>query len=252
MSYQELALFYDQFMKDAPYDEWVAFMENAFETYALTGNHIIDLGCGTGEISWRMAAKDYQVMALDNAENMLTIAAEKAHNKNLPIRFIHQDLRELEGLTDLDAAFSFCDVINYITEPDELKKVFTGVADALKPGGLFLFDVHSLTHVQNDLIDHTFALDEENCSYIWFCSSGEQPGEMYHDLTFFVRDDENQGKDTYYRFDESHHQHTYSVAFYTSLLEECGFEVKKVCGDFLLEKEVTDTTERVFFIAKKL
>ncbi|MDY0396741.1 class I SAM-dependent DNA methyltransferase [Virgibacillus halophilus] len=249
MSYQELALYYDRFMADAPYDEWVTFMKEVFSKYQLSGKRVADLGCGTGEIAWRIAAENYQVIAIDNSENMLSIAAQKADKQKVPIEFLHQDLRELQGLSELDAAVSFCDVINYIVEPEDLRKVFQATSESLRIGGLFVFDVHSISHVEADLIDHTFALEEADCSYIWFCTAGDMPGEMYHDLTFFVRE---KSSELYRRFEETHHQRTYDVAFYKSLLLESGFAVKSVCGDFGLNNPVSDETERIFFIAEKV
>jgi SAM-dependent methyltransferase len=248
MSYKELALYYDQFMSEAPYDKWAAFMKNVFDYYHLTGRKIADFGCGTGEISMRIAAGDYLVTAVDNSEDMLSIAAQKADQQKLPIQFLHQDIRYLQGISKLDAAVCFCDVINYIVEPGDLQKAFQSISDSLKQGGLFTFDVHSLSHVENDLVEHTFALEEPDCSYIWFCTAGEEPGEMYHDLTFFVRDKE---EDVYRRFEESHHQRTYDIAFYESLLKSSGFEIKQVCSDFDLGASISDDTERVFFIAEK-
>lgn len=248
MSYQELALYYDRFMADAPYNQWVSFMQEVFAKYQLPGDQIADLGCGTGEIAWRIASENYQVTAIDNSDSMLSIAAQKADKQKLSVKFLHQDLRSLEGLSALDAAISFCDVINYIVEQEDIQKVFQSVSNILKPGGLFLFDVHSMAHVENDLIDHTFAAEEADCSYIWFCTAGDRQGEMYHDMTFFVRE-ENQL--SYRRFEETHHQRTYDVACYENLLQKNGFSVMQVCGDFSLDNPVSDETERIFFIAKK-
>ena len=66
-------------------------------------------------------------------------------------------------------------------------------------------------------------------------------------MTFFVQDSE---EDVYHRFDECHVQRAYSVEVLTKWLEEAGFTVLRVTGDF--ERiEVTEQTERIFFMAKE-
>lgn len=242
-----MASLYDKLMMNAPYDQWVAFTQKAFRQSGKQIEHIVDLGCGTGEITHRLAMAGYQMSGVDYSADMLAHAEHKASKDGVNIQWLHQDLKELTGLTDLDAAISYCDVINYIVNEAEISTVFERVSSSLKDGGLFIFDVHSLFHVQHDCIGQTFADVTDDASYIWFCSEGDNPGEMYHDLTFFTSD----GK-SYRRFEEFHHQRTYSIAFYEQLLIEAGFEKPKLYADFSLKKEnVHETSERIFFITEK-
>lgn len=247
MAYQRMADVYDLFMPDKPYDLWTDFSVDMFERSPEKIQTVADLGCGTGEVTIRLAQTGYEMVGIDYSEEMLSIAQQKAGQKSLPIPWIHQDLRELEGFYGLDAAISYCDVINYITDPDELKNVFTRVAASLKDKGLFLFDVHSLDYVENHLINRTFADDTDEAAYIWYCIAGEERGEMYHELTFFI---EHEG--TYQRIDEMHHQRTFSVDFYKNLLIDAGFDDINVYVDFSTddEKQIKDG-ERIFFIAEK-
>src|SRR5699024_11671411 len=90
----------------------------------------------------------YNMIGIDYSSDMLAYAEQKAHDKKLPIHWLHQDLRELKGLSNLDAAVSYCDVINYITEDKDLEIVFQRVADSLSNGVLFLFYINSLHHVE--------------------------------------------------------------------------------------------------------
>ena len=76
---------------------------------------------------------------------------------------------------------------------------------------------------------------------------GEESNSVEHDLTFFVQDPE---EDVYHRFDECHVQRAYQVEELTKWLEEAGFTVLRVTGDFE-RLEVTEQTERIFFMAKK-
>ncbi|MFC3039122.1 class I SAM-dependent DNA methyltransferase [Virgibacillus xinjiangensis] len=247
MAYQQMAYLYDRLMEHAPYDQWLDFTEKVFRLSEKEINKVADLGCGTGEITMRLAGKGYDMTGVDYSEDMLTYAEHKTSRSN-PIHWVCQDLRDLEGHGDYDAAVSYCDVINYITDPQDLREAFGNIAAMLADGGLFLFDVHSLSYVENVLVDNTFADVMEDASYIWFCSEGDHPGEMHHDLTFFAAADGS----NYERFDEYHHQRTFSIEFFKKLLADSGFENIKVQGDFL-EKYGNDLEEadRIFFIAEK-
>src|SRR5699024_11721506 len=81
------------------------------------------LGCGTGELTIKLAKEGYQLLGVDYSIDMLTHADQKSRQENLDIQWIHQDLRELEGLDQLDVAVSFCDVMNYINYKIEFKIV---------------------------------------------------------------------------------------------------------------------------------
>lgn len=245
MAYYQLASVYDRFMKEAPYSRWVDF------TKAIIGNRpylrIADLGCGTGEIAIRLAKEGYHVTGVDSSRDMLTVADQKAYDEKVDIQWVCQDIRELNGLENIDVCVSYCDVINYITEEKDLAVVFDRVYASLAREGLFMFDIHSLDHVSNHYINHTFADVMEDVSYIWFCREGAEPGEMFHDLTIFVKNGA-----LYQRFDEIHHQRTYPVHFYERLLEKAGFQNISVYYDFSLTKEPAKTPERIFFVAEKI
>jgi SAM-dependent methyltransferase len=247
MVYEQMANVYDQLMKNAPYDKWLHFTREIFKQSGSQINNVADLGCGTGEVTCLLAEEGYQLTGVDYSADMLTYAEQKASSRALTVQWLHQDLRELHGLVQMDAALSYCDVLNYITSEAELADVFKRTADILKPGGLFLFDVHSLYHVEHHCVNQTFADVTDDASYVWFCSEGDAPGEMYHDLTFFKWN----GAD-YTRFDEQHHQRTFEIPTYESLLEKAGFKQPAVYFDFSLSQPGMDgKPERIFFAAEK-
>jgi ubiquinone/menaquinone biosynthesis C-methylase UbiE len=237
---------YDTLMADAPYDKWAAFTKHLIHASGRSIQSIVDLGCGTGEIALRLAENDYRVTGVDFSADMLTLAAQKANERNLPVQWVHQDIREFTGFTEVDLAVCYCDTINYITSVEEIRAVFSRVASSLKEGGLFIFDVHSLTHMENNLKNQTFAEVTDDVSYIWFCIEGDHPGETFHELTFF-----SSVGDKYIRFDELHHQRTFSVEVYKNLLMEAGFRNIKMYGDFSLHQSaISEATERIFFAAE--
>lgn len=244
MSYGKFATIYDELMKEAPYDDWVSLVTRITKDNQMKAPKLIDLGCGTGEISVRLAKQDYQVTGVDLSDEMLSIASQKANESNQQIQFVQQDLRTLESNTKYDMALCFCDVLNYITEEQDINQVFSRVNDMLTEDGLFLFDVHSIGYMDYLLSNQTFAQVSDDISYIWFCSNG-QHGELIYDLTFFVKENSD-----YKRFDEQHVQKTYPIDRYKQWIENNGFELIKVYGDFTKE-DLEEDIDRVFFVCKK-
>ncbi|HLS66425.1 MAG TPA: class I SAM-dependent methyltransferase [Pseudogracilibacillus sp.] len=249
MTYRQFASLYDAFMEDAPYEKWVTFSESCFKREQVTPTSIVDLGCGTGEVTLRLAKKGYEMTGVDLSVEMLAIAQQKSLEMQEKIRWVQQDIRNLEGFHDIDVFISFCDVINYITEKEEVAKLFKRVYESLCPGGLFIFDVHSIHYVRNVLQNNTFTEDRHEIVYIWDCEATENDGEMIHYLTFFY---EKENSNVYERVDEVHRQRTFSASDYEQLLKLAQFSKIDIFNDFSPEKRFSEkNSERIFFVATK-
>ncbi|RHW40982.1 class I SAM-dependent methyltransferase [Neobacillus notoginsengisoli] len=248
MSYGHFAYLYDQLMEDAPYDDWAGFALKNWQKHGpKSEKSFLDLGCGTGEISLRLADSGFHVTGVDLSPDMLAVAREKADNTGSSIRFVEQDMSELEMDDKYGIIGIFCDSLNYLESEEQVRKTFGKAVKYLVPGGLLMFDVHSIEKVANGFINRSFSLNGENVAYIWDSFSGEDPNSVEHEISFFVRDEQD-GK--YDRYDEIHYQRTFPVETYRSWLEEVGLEVVSITSDFLTI-EPAEESERVFFVAKK-
>ncbi|WP_079509819.1 class I SAM-dependent DNA methyltransferase [Mesobacillus jeotgali] len=243
MSYERFAYLYDELMQDVPYEKWVEILEAYKEKFQVNGMKLLDLACGTGELSVRLAQKGYDVTGADLSGDMLSVAQVKAQDLSLPIHFFQQDMTELEDLGEFDMIGIFCDSLNYLEDENAVRKTFEGVHRLLKKGGLFIFDIHSVYKMDHIFADATFTWDAEEITYIWNSFKGDAPHSVEHELTFFVLD-EKSGK--YDRVDELHFQRTYPVSIYMDLVKQTGFENIEVTGDYSL-KEPESTSERLFF-----
>jgi SAM-dependent methyltransferase len=254
MAYGKFALVYDRLMEDMPYDSWVAFAEDCFSRYGKPST-IADLGCGTGSIAIPLASKGYRVFGIDLSDAMLAVARDKSsqllhsglNSRVVEPVWLEQDMTEWELGEPVDAAVSFCDCLNYLTEEEEIEAVFRQTYAGLKPGGVFIFDVHTPRTLQDYVGNQPFVYNEADLSYIWECWLDEESCSIGHELTFFAR--EADGK-TYSRFDETHTQRAYPLERLKKLLEQAGFVDIKVSGDFSWE-EADEETARAFFVAVK-
>src|SRR5699024_5476591 len=118
---------------------------------------VLDLGCGTGEITIRLAKKGYDISGVDLSADMLSQAATKSIEEQIDVTWVHQDIRQLEGFTKLDLCISYCDVVNYITDKEDIKIVFQKVYESQREKGLFILDVYSLQYVQHEITDQTIS-----------------------------------------------------------------------------------------------
>jgi len=247
MSYEHFAYLYDQLMEDAPYDQWVSFVKDKLKAYSVEGNYLLDLACGTGELSVRLAKAGFNVTGVDLSEDMLAVAQAKSESQGEKISFFQQNMIDLEGQGQFDLICIFCDSLNYLSSEEEVLQTFLSVFQHLKKGGLFLLDVHSIFKISQVFVNQTFTLNEEKLAYIWNSFPGEFANSVEHELSFFVLD-ERSGK--YDRYDELHFQRTFPIQTYQKWLTEAGFELLEVCADFK-NKPPESHSERIFFVLRK-
>ncbi|ADU29836.1 Methyltransferase type 11 [Evansella cellulosilytica DSM 2522] len=242
MSDRHFAAIYDVLMEDVPYHKWVDYCKK----YIPNNSEVLDVACGTGTFTILLYKAGFTVSGIDIAEDMLTIAEEKVRDKQLPIPLFHQDMRSLSGFSQLDAVTLFCDGLNYLMDETDVQITFTRIASALKSGGIFLFDVHSLSKIRNTFNEQLFGENREDISYLWFCNHGSQTDSVDHSFTFFVKNEDG----SYERTDEEHSQRTFPIEEYVRWLQFVGFHNIEVSSNFG-ETSVIEADDRIFFKAEK-
>jgi SAM-dependent methyltransferase len=105
---------------------------------------ILDVCCGTGHLVQKLSQKGFQMTGIDGSEAMLNSAHQNAPQAD----FILGDVRQFHLETKFDAAFSTSASLNHMLTLDDLKQVCHNVFLALKPGGLFLFDLNHHAQMQ--------------------------------------------------------------------------------------------------------
>jgi SAM-dependent methyltransferase len=109
---------------------------------------ILDLACGTGNLSLLLAQAGYDVLGLDVAPAMLEEARRKQMEQDpqgrFKLRFVQDDMRYFLLNESVDAILCHYDSLNHLSNESELRGAFAQAAQALKPGGLFLFDLNTL------------------------------------------------------------------------------------------------------------
>ncbi|MDF2941424.1 MAG: hypothetical protein K0S01_282 [Herbinix sp.] len=77
--YTGFASVYDIFMDNVPYDDWADYVQHLLKQNRIENGLLLELGCGTGSMTRRLASKGFDMIGIDNSEEMLSIAREKSN-----------------------------------------------------------------------------------------------------------------------------------------------------------------------------
>lgn len=248
-AYESFARVYDLFMDNIPYEEWSEYLAGLLREYGIEDGLVLELGCGTGNVTRFLAARGYDMIGVDNAPDMLEIAMEKKAEENQDILYLLQDMREFELYGTVRAAVSVCDSMNYITAPEELLSVFQLVNNYLDPGGIFIFDLNTPYKYREILGEQTIAEDREDASFIWDNFFDEEEGINEYDLSLFIPE-EHEGEILYRKYEEIHYQKAYELEEIRRLLAEAGLEYLAAYDAFSHEP-VREDSERIYIIARE-
>ena len=251
-AYTSFAQVYDLFQDNIPYGEWADYLKSLLNEYGVKDGLVLDLGCGTGSITELLAKAGYDMIGVDNSEDMLEIAMDKRSRSGLDILYLLQDMREFELYGTVKAAVSICDSMNYIMEPEELTQVFRLANNYLDPGGVFIFDLNTEYKYKEILGDRTIAENREECSFIWDNYYYEEERINEYELNLFIREDaesETEG-DFYRRFRETHFQRAYTLEEITRIVEESGLQFVTAYEAFTKEPP-SKNSERIYVIARE-
>jgi len=244
--YDNFAQIYDLLMDDVDYKKWAEYLHHLIERHkGINISTVLDLACGTGNITIPMARLGYNLWGIDASEQMLSIAENKARIHGEKIKFLRQDMRDLHLTKKFDAVICACDGINYITDKNELNKVFQGVNRILNPGGIFIFDISSFYKLERILGNNIFIEEKNGIFYSWENEFDDNSSIVTMRLNFFVPD----GK-LYRRIEEIHIQKAYKVEDVYEILIKTDFRDIEVFDEFRYT-EPDEKSERIFFAVKK-
>jgi len=141
--YTAIASYYDVLSFDEFSKHCVLYLDQLLSAVGFEGDTILDLACGTGTAAILLAKQGYQVTGLDISAPMIKIARNKAKKKNLRIKFSCQDIRQMKFTQKFDLATCFFDAMNHLYTYRDFAQGCRNVGKALKPGGLFIFDLNT-------------------------------------------------------------------------------------------------------------
>ena len=108
----------------------------------LPGARILDAPCGEGRITRELAAKGYQLVGVDIAEEFLAVARAAAKQRNLTMNLELADVRSLSFRSEFDAAICWGNSFGFFDDAGNAG-LLQSLARALRPGGRLVLDSSS-------------------------------------------------------------------------------------------------------------
>ena len=227
--------YYHTLYKERNDDEAQLFMKNITSFLNLSKTtHILDLPCGKGRHSVFLNSLGYKVTGGDLAANSIK-SAKKHENDTLSFK-VH-DMRQPFN-NKYDSVFNLFTSFGYFEDDKEDILILQNIKNGLNKDGYFVFDFLNAEKVKLNLVEkETKTVD----NIIFNIKREIKNGFILKHIDFFA--------------DDKNHSYTEQVKYLdlekmTSYLEEVGFTIKNIFGNFDLDPFNTKTSDRLIIIAK--
>lgn len=242
MAYNEFAYFYDEFNGEADYEALYAKIKAELDAHDILDGILADLGCGTGELTLMLTQAGYDMIGIDQSEEMLCVVRDKAEQLGLNsgLLLLQQDLCALDLYGTIRGAVSTFDTFNHIQDLD------AAIANAgffMERGGVLLFDMNTPYKHREVLGDNEFVFEEADARCVWknHYNAADRRVKITVDIHYLETGEE---------FHEEFYEYTYELAEIHAALERHGFRLESVC-DGESFGPLTEQSERYFFCAVK-
>lgn len=238
--YSALAEIYEKVMSGADYEAWADYLIGILNEYS-SGKTGVDMACGSGYFTRKMAKNGYTVEGVDSSVDMLNSAVSLARKEGLNVLFRQGDMTSVKTFSKVDFVTVVNDGVNYLPQ-EKLEKTFKHFYSLLKKDGLLVFDISTEYKLKNVIGNNIFSEDEEDLTYVWFNDFKGDKVEM--DISVFLR-----RGDVYVKKEESQTQYVHTLESIADTLQKAGY--RSIIKQNHLGGEVLNDSLRVTFIAKK-
>lgn len=250
--YGDVAAIYDALMTVVPHAAWLSRIEEILrERGKIARRSALDVACGTGLVSELLVQRGYgPVVGVDLSHAMVAVARTKAcaHGLAPPtLRYECQNAADLDLPGErFDLAVSLFDSLNYITDPEMLRRAFGRVHAHLAPGGLFAFDLNALYALAHGFFTQTGT--DGLVHHVWKAYWDQATRLCRVEMNFWVKEEGAEGGGRF--FTETHVQRAYTIPEITAWLGAAGFADIAVFGNYT-RRAPGPKSDRLLFVAEK-
>ncbi|MCH8273249.1 MAG: class I SAM-dependent methyltransferase [Armatimonadetes bacterium] len=212
--FSKIAPYYETLMDGVPYPMWLAYLKLIWAKLDRAPRTVLEVCCGTGRMCRMLAEEGFSLTGVDLSRPMIREASRLAKEACLRVRYEVQDAAELDLGERFDAAFSFFDSLNNITDPGRLAKALRRVRDHLAPGGPFLFDLNTDYAFKHKMFDQKDRNRRRRVRYEWRSRWDPESRLCTIEMDFWTKEGE---------FREVHVQRAYSVEEIEAMMQDAGF-----------------------------
>ena len=183
------------------------------------GDTVVDLGCGGGQWLRRLAQEGFETCGVDVSHAMIRIARQNSPKS----RFICGSFDKV-ALPACQAATSLGEPLNYLNSGPAMRRTMRNVYAALRPGGVFVFDVRHPTDRTPKVRDHHRTAQD------WFCHARIEENPVKRSLIRYITTFRRLRNDNYRRNEEVHRLKIFPRAEVAKWLRNIGFRVRTKRG----------------------
>lgn len=237
--YTRLAGVYDEIVVDPCYGRWAAFLHDLWRADDDGVQTVLDVCCGTGLMAAELVALGYRVVGVDASPQMLARARRRLGPE---VQLVRETLPRLTIDATFDAAVSTFDGLNYLTLA-ELRSTLEALADRIRPGGWFVFDVHTDAMMEFTVANPVVSGEEHGLRFS--ITSVVDVGARTCDSQVTIS-----GAGVGSAFSEHHHQNFFADGQIRAALADAAFDVIAVTDEYAHEP-VTAATLRATWITRR-
>lgn len=199
---------------------------------------VLDLACGNGRHSYRIAPRCKQVFGLDLSSHLLSEAQKKKKAGKPPV-FVQADMMHFPFKSRFDLIISLFTSFGYFDSDFEHQQVADQIAAALKPGAWFVIDYFNAAFVSQNLVPQGERIVEDMhiSEKRWIAN-----GRVYKDIVLNHKGIKKQ-------FHES--VRIFELKALTDLLMRSGLQLKALFGDYAGNAYTNDAQRMILFCQKK-
>ncbi len=239
--YGDFARAYDALTFNVPYDEIAEYYIGIIKSLA-EGRRLLDMGCGTGNLTTRLAKAGFKVIGQDASEDMLSFAAQKSSK----VQWICQSMTETDIGEPADVVVSTLDSINHLSTRSDIADCFRKTSESLKTGGIFVFDVNTEYKHREVLGNNTFVYDVDGVYCVWQNEYSPEDNRVSIELDLFFEEEDG----AYIRGFEEFSEIALPQPEYIGMLENAGFEIAEAY-EYLTHNSPDEKTEKLLIAARK-
>jgi len=200
---------------------------------------ILDLACGFGRHTNRLAALGHSMTGIDLTPGFLEIARKDAFERKADVTYQQGDMRNISFEDEFDRLMLLFTAFGYFSDEVNLQ-VLVNMRRALKPGGLLIFDSPNRDALLKDMKPY-FVVEKEGNLMIDRLSFEGLTGR-YYNQRIVIRDGVRKDKPFFVRL--------YNPSEMKLLLAQAGLELYHLYAGWEA-KEFTSDTYRMVVIARK-
>ncbi len=230
--YDLIAPFYD--IEHAHFDEDVDVYLNFAE---LSGSPLLELACGSGRLLLPLAEAGFEVTGVDNSTNMLNLAEQRLQQAGLAARctLVQQDMCSLHLDQMFRMAFIALGSFGHMITRKEQQQALRAIRNHLATGGRFILDISNadaryMENLSGQVLHQGTWQRDDGAFVSHFVSPASSTKKHLLELTHFY-DVHRQGMPVQRTISRTQ-LYLFERGEMELLLEQAGFVVKEVYGEF--------------------